>query len=106
MSSFGSDRAVLHALQQLITPPTAGSPYLTPLLKSKASRRQVPLPQFVIDALRRHLQHLGTGPDGLLFTNPRGTGWRRGSFNDSVWKPTLRRAGLPTGFGMHALRHT
>jgi integrase len=23
-----------------------------------------------------------------------------------VWKPTLRRAGLPTGYGMHALRHT
>lgn len=42
----------------------------------------------------------------MLFTNPRGEVWRRGSFNDSVWKPALRRAGLPHEYGMHALRHT
>jgi integrase len=48
----------------------------------------------------------GAGVDGLVFPNRRGQVWRRGSFNDSVWKPTLRKAGLAEGFGFHALRHT
>ena len=41
-----------------------------------------------------------------MFANRRGGIWRRGSFNDSVWKPALRRAGLDERFGFHALRHT
>ena len=99
-------RRELYVEQQLLTPMGPGAPYLTPKLKTKASRRVVPLPQFVIDALAAHIATYGVGPDGLLFRNTRGTGWRRGSFNDSVWKPTLRRAGLDTGYGMHATRHT
>jgi integrase len=79
---------------------------VTERLKTPASRRLLPLPTFVVDARAAHVEQVGTGPDGLLFTNPRGEVWRRGSFNDSVWKPALRRAGLPTSFGMHALRHT
>ncbi len=83
-----------------------GAPVVTERLKTPASRRLLPLPTFVVDVLAAHLERNGTGPDGLLFTNPRGEVWRRGSFNDSVWKPALRRAGLPTSYGMHALRHT
>lgn len=41
-----------------------------------------------------------------MFFSPRGGLWRRGSFNETVWKPALERAGLPREHGFHALRHT
>ena len=100
------DRGHLTVERQLATPPRAGMPQLTAELKTPAAHRVVPLPTFVVDALRTHLALHGTGAGGLLFPNPKGAGWRRGSFNDSVWKPALRRAGLDSGFGMHACRHT
>jgi integrase len=100
------DAGTLHVTRQLLTPSGPGAPYLTPLLKTRASHRVLPLPQFAVDAVGQHLATYGTGQDGLLFPNPKGAGWRRGSVNDSVWKPLLQRAGLPSGFGMHALRHT
>lgn len=100
------DNAVLHVRQQLRSPVGRGRPALTPLLKTTASRRTLSLPPFVVEALRLHLERYGIGENGLLFPNPAGSGWRRGSFNDSVWKPALRRAGLPLGFGLHATRHT
>jgi integrase len=100
------DAGTLHVNKQLLTPSGPGKPYLTPLLKTRASRRVLPLPRFAVDAVRTHLEVYGTGQDGLLFPNPKGGGWRRGSVNDSLWKPLLKRAGLPSGFGMHALRHT
>lgn len=37
--------------------------------------------------------------DGALFLNSHGGLWRRGALNDSVWEPTLLRAGQPTSFG-------
>jgi integrase len=86
--------------------PGRGAPVISERLKTPASRRLLPLPTFVVEALAAHVERYGTGPDGLLFTNPRGDIWRRGSLNDSVWKPALRRAGIPTEYGMHALRHT
>jgi integrase len=86
--------------------PGRGAPIVTERLKTPASRRLLPLPVFAVDALAAHIERYGTGPEGLLFANPRGEVWRRGSFNDSVWKPALRRAGIPTSYGMHALRHT
>lgn len=66
---------------------------------SSMLKRQVP-------ACAPHLTVFGTGAGGLLFPNRKGAGWRRGSFNDRVWKPALRRAGPPSGFGIHAGRHT
>lgn len=93
------DTGTLQVNKQLLTPSGPGAPYLTPLLKTKASRRVLPLPQFAVVALRQHLELYGTGCDGLLFVNPKGCGWRCGSVNDSVWKPLLKRAGLPSGFG-------
>ena len=91
---------------QCLTPAAGGMPYLTDGLKTAASRRVIPIPRFVIAALTTHIENYPTGPDQALFINPHGGLWRRGAFNDSVWKPTLRRAGLPTTYGMHALRHT
>ncbi len=94
------------AVEEQCLTPQRGQPYLTTRLKTPASRRVVPLPQFAIDALSHHISVHGTRHDGALFLNPHGGLCRRGAFNDSVWKPTLVRAGLPTSFGMHSLRHT
>jgi integrase len=91
---------------QCLTPAAGGMPHLTDNLKTPASRRVVPLPRFVVEALGSHIDRYPTGPGESLFTNPRNGLWRRGAFNDSVWKPTLVRAGLPIGYGLHALRHT
>ncbi len=96
----------VHVVQQLITPPSGGQPALTRELKTPTSRRSVPLPPVVTAALAQHLDEHGVGQGGLLFRNPRDLAWRRGAFNDSVWKPTLRRAGLDVRHGLHAARHT
>jgi integrase len=99
-------RGELAVETQCLTPAGGGMPYLTDGLKTMASRRVLPLPRFTVDALVFHIENFATGPEQALFTNPHGGLWRRGAFNDSVWKPTLIRAALPTTYGMHALRHT
>ncbi len=58
--------------EQCITPPT-GRPYITTDLKTRASRRGVPLPQFAIDAVARHLETEPLGEGGALFVSPRAT---------------------------------
>jgi integrase len=94
------------AVEEQAMTPHGGLPYITTDLKTPASRRVIPLPEFVVLELARHLETYGFGVDDLVFANRRGGIWRRGSFNDSVWKPALRRAGLNESFGFHALRHT
>jgi integrase len=98
-------RRELAVEEQCLTPPR-GRPYITGDLKTKASRRRLPLPQFAVEAVARHLKREPLGGSGELFLSPLGNLWRRGSFNESVWKPALLRAGLDTGYGFHALRHT
>jgi integrase len=83
-----------------------GPPEITAELKTAASRRVLPLPQFVVTALARQIELYGLGPQQTVFFSPRGRLWRRGSFNETVWKPALERAGLPREYGFHALRHT
>jgi integrase len=98
-------RRELSVEEQCLTP-SGGAPYLTPRLKTPASRRVVPLPPFALEALSIHISARGTREDGVMFRNPHGGLWRRGAINSCFWKPTLVRAGLPTSYGMHALRHT
>jgi integrase len=81
-------------------------PFLTDHLKTKASRRRVPLPDFVVKALDAHLQAAQLGPQGALFLSSRGNLWRRDAFNTFLWKPSLESAGLDRGYGFHSLRHT
>ncbi|HXN60017.1 MAG TPA: tyrosine-type recombinase/integrase [Acidimicrobiales bacterium] len=72
--------------------------------KTKASYRDVPLPQVVVDAVAAHLAAFPQGPNGLIFTNARGEPIRRARFSE-IWRPAAQSAGLPEGSGMHALRH-
>ena len=83
-----------------------GPPEITDELKTESSRRVLPLPGFAVAALARHIELFGLGPQDTLFFSPRGGLWRRGAFNESVWKPALERAGLPHAYGFHSLRHT
>jgi integrase len=77
---------------------------LTGTLKTEASRRRIPLPDLLLEALSAHVKE---SPDlDLLFARPKGTPWTRSSFNQTVWKPALRAAGLDETLGIHVLRHT
>jgi integrase len=79
---------------------------LTTRLKTKTSRRSVPLPQLVVDALAAHIAaYPVTHPDGLIFTTTYGNPIRRTSWVEAVWWPATKRADLE-GLGFHALRHT
>jgi integrase len=62
--------------------------------KSRAGRRIVPLPGFVIDLLTEHQRHYPPGVGGLVFTSRSGAAVRRTTFRAKVWRPSLLRAGL------------
>ncbi|MFZ3498019.1 tyrosine-type recombinase/integrase [Streptomyces sp. 5.8] len=68
--------------------------------------RDVPLPDAVALALRRHLKQYGTwGPDGLLFSNITRTGFLYPEYwYQKVWMPSLSGAEMAY-FQSHNLRH-
>ena len=73
--------------------------------KTERSRRTVTLPGFVTFALAEHLRRYPPGPNGLVFTAPKGGPVRRQTFYHRVWGPALEAAGLQ-GFRFGQLRHT
>jgi len=84
----------------------AGHIRFKPYPKSKAGRRSVPLPDFVVQQLDEHAQNYGHQDQALIFTTSTGEPIRRGTFRSRVWKPSLQRAGLPTALRFHDLRHS
>ena len=72
--------------------------------KTRASRRTVGLPRFVVEELARHLAHLGD-PAAFVFTAPQGGPLRVTAFRARVWRPATRAVGLD-GLRIHDLRHT
>lgn len=70
-------------------------------VKTRASRRTVPIPGFVADELAA----LAPGePDAFVFTTATGAPVSDGNFRRRVWKPALAKAGVrPAVF--HDLRH-
>ena len=74
--------------------------------KSRASKRAVYLPDFILPELRRHLQWFAEKePDGLLIVGERGAALRRSSFGRK-WRRARIAAGLPDNFRFYDLRHT
>jgi integrase len=70
---------------------------IRPYPKTRAGRRIVPMPVFLVDALRAHRELYGVdGEDaGLLVFGSRVSGpLRRSNFRRRVWRPALVRAGL------------
>ncbi|MFE7872754.1 tyrosine-type recombinase/integrase [Micromonospora humida] len=81
----------------------SGHVTLKPYPKSRAGRRTVPLPPFVVQALTEHRQAFETGTEDLIFVARTGEPLKRGTFRARVWKPSLhepiadRRAQDPGG---------
>ncbi len=81
-----------------------GGSRLAPL-KTKASRRVVPLPTFVVDALAAHLAAFSAAPGGLVFTGAKGQPVAR-PWLHRAWRAAVAAAGLPPDATWHLLRHT
>jgi integrase len=88
--------------RQLVSMPRK-SPYLAPP-KTAASYRTIPLPRMVVEALSEHVRLFPPGPDGFLFTTPKGEPLRRTAFSAKVWRPAAAEAGA-AGVVFHELRH-
>ena len=72
--------------------------------KTRASRRTVGLPRFVVEELAAHLAGRGD-PGAFVFTAPQGGPLRVTAFRARMWRPATRAAGLD-GLRIHDLRHT
>lgn len=72
-------------------------------VKSKASRRKVPLPPSVAEELEYHLDEYA---GETVFTNRDGRPMRHSSFTGNVFKPALVKARLDRQLRIHDLRHT
>lgn len=93
-----------YKVRQQVIQPAQGQPVLSGKMKSKKSRREIPLTDEVVAAVRRQQMRRAAG-DAALWTNASGGLWRRSRINER-WKAALKRAGLPGSLGMHCLRHT
>ena len=92
----------LDVVEQLILVPGA-PPRLAPP-KTRGSVRTVPMADVVVTALAGHLAAFPAGTHDLLFRSRTGGPIWPNTFNNSVWQPLRRRAGLPTA-RFHDLRH-
>ncbi|RPK39910.1 site-specific integrase [Streptomyces sp. ADI93-02] len=74
--------------------------------KSRAGRREIVLPSFLHEDVRRHLEWFAQpGPDGLVFVGERGAVLRGTTFGRK-WRRARDTVGLPEGFRFYDLRHT
>lgn len=95
------ERRRLHVDQQLVKIQGRAA-YLGPP-KTPASRRTVPLPDVVNNALTHHLREFEPGTHDLVFTDRHGGPINRTRFSDA-WRRALKTAGV-TGVTFHGLRH-
>ncbi|MBK3580902.1 site-specific integrase [Streptomyces sp. MBT65] len=74
--------------------------------KTKAGKRTVYLPDFVLPELRRHMQWFAEKEvDGLLFIGEKGAPFRRSTFGRK-WRKARTKVGMPDNFRFYDLRHT
>jgi integrase len=72
--------------------------------KTPTSRRTIPLPAFVGEALSEHIREFPPAADGTVFTNPAGRLYSRG-WGAQTFARAVKRAGLPPSTTTHSLRH-
>jgi integrase len=79
-------------------------------VKSRAARRTLELPPFLVEMLADHLARrelTGASASALVFVAPDGGPLRPANFRSRVWAPALRRAELDgQGLTFHHLRHS
>jgi integrase len=73
--------------------------------KTPRSRRTVPLPQVVADALAAHIATFPPAPDGTLFSNAAGRRLTHQRYGIQLFRAAVQEAGLPRGTSSHDLRH-
>src|SRR5215213_1356383 len=73
--------------------------------KTPKSPRTLPLPDFVAQALSRHISEIPPAEDGPLFSTATGKLYRQEHYGARVFAPAVRKAGLPGATTSHALRH-
>ncbi len=100
--SIDLDAAEVHVGQRVVE--LSGRLDLRPYPKTRAGRRTVPMPGFVVAALRTHLREQPA--IGLAFGTRSGTPVRRSNSPAGVWAPAVERSGLPAGLRFHDLRHS
>jgi integrase len=105
-------RRTIHVEQQLILLPNRLIFLAAP--KTEASDRKIPVGEFVLHALARHMQEYPSTralpavtrhEETVIFTNQAGNPLSRTWFSRAVWQPAIRAAKLPTGLTFHDLRH-
>lgn len=79
-------------------------PSLGPL-KTASSRRVVPLPGFVVEALTSHLAAYPPNREGLVFSGANGEPFAR-AWLHRAWRTAITASGLPQDATWHLLRHT
>ena len=73
--------------------------------KTPRSRRTIPLPGVVADALAAHIAEYPPAADGSLFTTATGVLYRHEHYGSRIFAKAVRMAGLPAGTTSHHLRH-
>lgn len=74
--------------------------------KTPRSRRTVPLPTVVSEALARHVEEFPPGTDGTLFTTRSGLRpYSHIYYGTVIFRKAVERGGLPKGTTSHDLRH-
>jgi integrase len=82
-----------------------GQPPALGPLKTASSRRVVPLPGFVVAALKTHLSTYPANHNGLVFTGGNGEPLAR-AWLHRAWRTAITESGLPHDATWHLLRHT
>jgi integrase len=86
------ERGRIRVVQVAVETPDAVA--LRPFPKSRAGRRTVPIPAFLVQALKQHRGDREPMADALVFPSRSGGPLRRNNFRRRVWLPSLARAGL------------
>ncbi|GAA0998335.1 site-specific integrase [Nocardiopsis tropica] len=73
-------------------------------LKTKYSRRIVPVDDLVLEEVRRHMGLYEPAPGNVLISNTWQAVAKPSAFN-SAWSKAVTKAGLPAGTRFHDLRH-
>jgi len=73
--------------------------------KTPRSRRTLPLPQVVADALAAHMAAYPPTADGSLFYTKTGAVYWHAYYGAKIFKAAVRKVGLPESTTTHDLRH-